>query len=174
LARGGDAEDVSVPVGLQADLMVKVAAYDKNFGTRAGERAKVLVVRKGGNSDSSRVAAQMMTALAAISTIAGLPHDDTEVAWSSAAALATAIKKQHVALVYFAPGFGDDVDAIKGALDGLDVLTVSSMPDLVPKGIVLGFDLVGGKAKLLCHLGQARKQNVAFKAEALKLMKVYE
>ena len=39
---------------------------------------------------------------------------------------------------------------------------------------VLGFDLVSGKSKLLCHLGQAKKQHVAFKAEVLKLMKVYE
>ena len=44
----------------------------------------------------------------------------------------------------------------------------------VPKGAVLGFDLVSGKPKLLVHLTQAKKQNAAFKAEALKLMKVFE
>ena len=172
--RRGAAEDVAVPVSLQAELMVKVAAYDKNFVARAGSRAKVLVVRKGGNADSTRVAKQMLNALSAVDTIAGLPHDDVEMLWTGATALAAVIKKQRAAMVYFAAGFGDDVEAIDKALEGSDVLTVSSMPSYVPKGIVLGFDLVGGKAKLLCHLGQAKKQKVAFKAEALKLMKVYE
>ena len=174
VASPGSAEDVAVPVSLQADLAVKVAAYDKNFVARAGERAKVLVVRKGGNADSTRVAAQMMSALSAIDHIAGLPHDDVELAWSSAIALVSTIKKQRVAMVYFAPGFADEVESIRKALEDVDVLTVSSMPEYVEKGIVLGFDLVGGKTKLVCHLGQAKKQRVAFKAEALKLMKVYE
>jgi len=44
----------------------------------------------------------------------------------------------------------------------------------VPRGIVLGFDLVGGKPKMLVNLGQARKQHVAFMAEVLKLAKVFE
>jgi hypothetical protein len=39
---------------------------------------------------------------------------------------------------------------------------------------VLDFDLISDKPKLLVHLGQARKQKVAFGAEILKLMQVHE
>ena len=47
-------------------------------------------------------------------------------------------------------------------------------PDYVPGGIVLGFDVVSGRPKLLVHLTQAKRQNVALRAEALKLMRVFE
>jgi hypothetical protein len=169
-----DADDVAVPIGLQAELIAKVAGYDKSFLARAGDRARVFVLRKQGNADSAHVSAQMIAALSNLEKIGGLPHDESELVWSNAPALTNAIKKQHVAIVYVTPGFSDDVGSIRAALDGVDVMTVAALPDDVPRGLVLGFDLVSGKTKLLCNLAQAKKQNVAFKAEALKLMKVYE
>ena len=36
------------------------------------------------------------------------------------------------------------------------------------------FDLVSGRSKLLVNLTQARRQNIEFRAEILKLTKVYE
>ena len=54
------------------------------------------------------------------------------------------------------------------------MLSVAADPGEVPKGIVLGFDLVSGKPKIVVHLGQAKKQEVSFKAEFLKLAKVLE
>jgi len=79
-----------------------------------------------------------------------------------------------VAIVFVTPGFADDVDAIRGALDGVDVLSASAVADYVPKGVVLGFDLVSGKPKLLVNLTQAKKQQVDLSSDVLKLMKVYE
>jgi hypothetical protein len=168
------ADDVAVPIGLQAELIAKIAGYDKSFVARAGDRAHVFVLRKQGDADSAHVAAQMLSALSGVDKIGGLPHDDSEVVWSSAPALASAVKKQRIAIVYISPGFSGEIASIRAALDGVDVMTVAALPDDVPRGIVLGFDLVSGKTKLLCNLAQAKKQNVAFKAEALKLMKVYE
>ena len=48
------------------------------------------------------------------------------------------------------------------------------MPDYVKEGIVLGFDVVSGRPKLLFNLPQARLQKVALTATVLKLMTVYE
>lgn len=171
--RYAGAEDVPVPIGLQAELLTKVAGYDRNLTARAGDRVRVLLLQKPGDADSARVATQMQSALAQIPTIAGLPHDDAVVAWKGAQALVDAIKTQHVAIVFFTPGFSDDLDAIRNALSGVDVLSAAAAPGYVPRGIVLGFDLVGGKPKLLVHIEQAAKQNVAFRAEVLKMMKVY-
>jgi hypothetical protein len=52
------------------------------------------------------------------------------------------------------------------------VLTVASSAQDVENGIVLGFDVISGKPKLVVSLTQARKQNVAFNAAVLKMMKV--
>lgn len=168
------AEDVAVPLGLQAELLAKVASYDKNFAARAGERAQIVLLVKAGNADSARAAAHLQTALGAIGAVGGLPHDEHVVTYSGAAALTALVKQRRAAIVYVMPGFASDLGDIRAALDGVDVLSVAAVAEYVPKGIVLGFDLVSGKPKLLCHLTQAKRQNVAFKSEVLKIMRVYE
>lgn len=174
LSGGVGAADVAVPPAVQAQLIAKVAAYDKEFEKRAGARAQVLVVVRAGDDASTRIGAAMMKELSAQATIGGLPHDETLVTWAGAKDLAATIKKKKAAIVVITPGHDADVEAIASALDGVDVLSVSTVAEWVPRGIVLGFDLVSGKPKLLVHLGQAKKQHVVFKAEVLKLMRVYE
>jgi hypothetical protein len=168
------ADDVALPAGKQMELLAKVADYDRNFRERAGPRAKIALLVKQGDGDSLRTATQMQAALARIDTVAGLQHDDSLETYRGAAALADECREQHVAVVVVGPGFRDDIEAIRAALDGVNVLTVSAVADYVPKGIVLGFDLVGGHPKMLVQLTQAKRQHVAFMADVLKLMQVYE
>jgi hypothetical protein len=167
-------EEVAVPLGLQAELLSKVAAYDRNLPDRATDKVRVLLVSKPGNADSVRAMTQLREALGTITTIAGLPHEESVLPFSNAPTLAEYCKSHRIAIVYFGPGFRDDVPAIRAALSGLDILSVSAVAEYVPLGIVLGFDLVSGKPKLLIHLTQAKAQHVALKAEVLKLMRVYE
>jgi len=169
-----DADDVSVPVSLEAELLVKVAQYDRNFTTRAGERVQILLVVKPGNSNSAYVASQMEASLARIPQIAGLPHDEAVVSYPGAAELTKLCRSHRAAIVFLGPGFRDDVEAIRAALTDLDILSATGVPAYVPAGIVLGFDVVSGRPKLLVHLTQAKRQNIALRAEALKLMKVFE
>lgn len=174
LPTASSAEDVTVPVSLQAELLVKLAQYDRNFPARAGDRAHVLLFVKPGNADSAYIASQMEAALSRVPQIAGLPHDEAVIPYSGAAELAKLCRTRHAAIVFFGPGFRDDVDAIRTELTGVDVLSASGVPDYVSKGIVLGFDVISGRPKLLVHLTQARRQNVSLRADALKLMKVFE
>ena len=60
------------------------------------------------------------------------------------------------------------------ALEGHEILTVGSVPRYVPRGIVLGFDVVAGSPKLLFNLTQAKRQNISMTAELLKMMRVFE
>lgn len=173
--RADRAEEASLPPSIQAELLTKVAAYDRNFVARASPRAAVLIAVKPGDDDSARVGAAMAKALGAQPTLAGLPHDETTLALADAATIVKTSKAKRAAIVYLASGYSDDeMVAMAKAFEGADVLTVASVARFVPKGVVLGFDLVSGKPKLLVHLGQARRQNVAFGAEILKLMQVYE
>lgn len=173
-ARPARAEDVGVPVGLQAELLAKVAAYDKNLPARAGARLHVLILCKPHIPDSSRVAAQMQKALEPVATIAGLPRETRIAAYTTPEELATTCRSKRVAIVYLTPGFDGDIAAVAKVLQGVDVLTAAAVAGYVPRGIVLGFDLVSGKPKLVVNLAQARLQKVAFKADVLKLMKIYE
>jgi hypothetical protein len=175
VVRTSAAEEVAVPVNLQAELLAKVIEYDRSFPARAGERAHVLIVLKEGSTDSARVASTMQSALGRRDQIAGLPHDEQIAAYTTAPDLVATCRERHIAVIYFSPGFGEkEVEAIRAALEGVDVLSVASVPQYVEQGIVLGFDLISGRPKLLFHLTQAKKQHVALRGEALKLMKVFE
>jgi hypothetical protein len=168
------AEEVSVPIGLQAELVAKVVSYDRNFAARAGERAHVLLVTRSGDAESVRTAAHMESALRDIKELGGLPHDEATVAYGGAKVLVEAVRARRIAVVYLTPGLGGEVSQIAEALAGTSVLTVGATSDFVPRGAVLGFDVVSGRPKLVVNLTQAKKQDVAFKAEVLKLMRVIE
>lgn len=168
------ADDQLVPIQLEAQLFAKVLTYDKNFPDRAGGMARVLLVVKKDNADSVRVAAQMESALKPMAQIGGLPHEEIVVTFSGAGALAELVKTNGADAVFFGPGFDDDIDAISKALDGHDVLTAGSVPEYVPHGIVLGFDIVSGSPKLLVHLTQAKRQHVALRADLLRLARIFE
>jgi hypothetical protein len=167
-------EEVLVPAQLQAELVAKVAGYDKNFPTRAGDRAHVLIAVAPGNADSTRFGTSMQTALGGLGAIAGLPHDEAIVNYPGPAQLAALCKSKHASILYIAPGLGDEVPKIRAALEGTSVISVTANAENVPKGIVLGFDLVSGKPKIVIQLTQAKKQDVAFRSELLKLAKVIE
>jgi hypothetical protein len=168
----GRAEDVPVPVNLQADLLFMIAGHDHNLPARGGGEVRTLVLTKA-SDDSTRAAAQFKAAAAAKAVVAGLPHSVEVARFTGGPALAEACKAKRLAIIYLTPGFSAaDATAIGQALAGGNVLTVAASPAMVKQGVVLGFDLVAGRAKLLVDLTQAAKQHVAFGPDVLGLMAV--
>jgi hypothetical protein len=173
-ASSARAEEPSVPVRLQASLLAKLAGYDRNLRARAGDRVRVAILIKPGDADSVRVGEQMSHALGQVGDIAGLPHDELSLDYTSAEALPQTCAAQRIAIVYVTPGFDGDAAKISQALRGADLLTVSAVARYVQNGIVVGFDALGGQPRMLIHLPQAKAQHVEFQAMVLKLMKVVE
>lgn len=171
--RGARAAAMSVPAAAQAALLSKLVGFDRNYAARAGGKAVILIAAVPDDAESNSAALEMKAALARIPKVGDLPHEEQIVPFSSAAALADLVRTRKAAIVYFGPGFDKHVPALRDALSPLNVLSVGAVPSYVPDGIVLGFDLVSGRQKLLIHVVQARKQNVAFPASVLNLMKVY-
>lgn len=168
------AEAELVPARLQAKLLSKVAGYDRNFKRRAGERALVLVVVRGGDAESERTGEQLESELRSLEKVGGLPHEESVVAFESAEALASLVRQRGAAIVYLAPGLGDEVGAIADALAGTSVLSVGALASFVERRAVVGFERQGGKAKIVVHLKQARRQKVKFRSSLLKLARVIQ
>lgn len=162
-----------VPFARQVELLIKVIPYDKNFAARAPDIVRIALVSRSGSDAAARAAAQISSALSGVS-IEGRAVEVSNETYSSPSALAQSCKDRKLAVVYLLPGLDGEMGAIADALSGVNVLSVAAEPELVPKRAVLGFDLVSGKPKILVHLTQARAQNVDFKSEVLKLMRVYE
>jgi uncharacterized protein DUF4154 len=168
------ADRQGLPIALEAELLAKVLNYDRTFPERAGDVARLLIVAKRGNADSVRAAFQMRTALRLIDRVGGLPHEEIELEYAGPKALAEICDSKNIAVAYFGPGFDNDLETIRAALDGHEILTVASVPQYVPRGIVLGFDVIAGSPKLLFNLRQAKRQNIWMSAELLKMMRLFE
>jgi YfiR/HmsC-like len=168
------ADSASVPLGLQVELFTKVAEYDKNLPGRAEGIVRVLVVTRDGAPESTSAAARILNALSGVSRISGLPHEDSSVPFTDAPSLVALCRDRKVGILYLTPGLTDADEAVAKALKGVPVLTVSASADGVPKGIVLGFDLVGAKPKLLVNLSACRNQGVQLSSDLLKIATVIE
>jgi hypothetical protein len=173
-ARRAAADEPRVPPRLQAELLAKVAAYDGHFAARAAGRALVLILVDPGDPDSERFGAQIRAELGKQPLIGGVEHMEEIVRYSSPEELTRVCREHKPAIIYVAPGLTSGVTAMAVALRGIDVLTVAAVSNDVLHGIVLGFEVISGKPKLLIHLTRARHQNVAFKPELLRLARVIE
>jgi hypothetical protein len=174
LTSRGSAHNMSVPTSAQAELIAKLAGFDRNFAARAGGKAVIILAAMPNDAESMSAALEMKAALARLPKVGDLPHEEHIVVYGSAAALVDLVRSKRASIVYFGPGFDKHVPALRDAFSSVNVLTVGGVPTYVPDGIVLGFDLVSGRPKLLVHLTQARKQQVSFPASVLNLMKVHQ
>jgi hypothetical protein len=172
LAAPARAEEVPVPVNLQAELLFMIAGHDRNLPERAGGQVRTFVVTRP-TDDSARGAAQFRAVALGRPVVAGLPHLVEVLPFTSAQALGEVCRARRPAILYLAPGFsGADAAAIGQALEGCSVLSAAAAPGLVKKGVVLGFDLVAGRAKPVVDLGRASRQHVSFSPSVLGLMAV--
>jgi YfiR/HmsC-like len=166
------AEECPVPISRQAELLVHLAAYDRNLSARAQGFLRIVVVVNPDDADSRAAGAAMQIALRRFEKIAGLPPQVSIVQFPGASELAADCRADRVSIVYVTPGLDAAIADLARALDGVDVLTVAAIPRFVAQGVVLGFDLVSGRPTLLFNLPQAKRQNVAIDPKVLELMRV--
>jgi hypothetical protein len=169
------AEEVNVPISLQMDLLLKVASYDKNLKQRARDRVRLAVLIRQDDADSGRSAAQALKALADTDDVDGLPLERISMTYTDGPTLTRLTHEANVSILYVTPGFTEsEIDAMARALDGVSVLSAGALAKYTLRGVVIGFDLAGGKPKLLVNLDRAKRQSVELSSSVLKLMRVVE
>ena len=167
------AEGGEVPARVLAQLLSKVPAYDHGFRERAGKEVEVLILTNPDEPESIRAATLMQSALLRESSIAGLPQRSQVYPFQSAEALAVEVERRRVSIVYVTAGFSNTLDLICRALEPLGVLTMTTVPDYVERCVVVGFQILAGRPKILVHLKHAQRNGVRFRSELLELAKVY-
>ncbi len=167
-ADGGD-----IPAGVLAQLLSKIPAYDHGFRERAGRLAHVMILTNSAEPESVRAGTLLLAALLRESFIAGLPHQTFVHSFASAEALAAEVRRRQVSIVYVTAGLSDNLEAICRALEPLGVLTMANVPEYVERCVVVGFQILAGRPKILVHLRHAQQNGVRFQSELLELAKVY-
>jgi hypothetical protein len=173
VVRPAHAEEVPVPASRQAELIARVAAYDRNLAARAQGTVRVLVVVNPADADSRGLGTAIEAALSRQGQIARMPVVVSQVPLPAGGALAARCAAEHVSIVYLSSGLDAAIPGLVASLDGVDVLSIGGLPRYVSQGVVLGFDLVSGNPTLLYHLTNARRQNVAMEPNVVRLMQVY-
>jgi hypothetical protein len=164
--------DVPVPAKLQAQLIAKIAAFDRNFPARAAGNALVLVVFKQGDAESTQLATQLASELRALPDVGGVPATVDVVPFDGATGLAATCRSRRAAIVYLSASLAGNAGAVAAALAGGDVLSVGATAAHAEGGTAIGFDLEGGRPKILVNLSAARAQNVSLKADLLRLARL--
>lgn len=159
----------AVPILAQVQLVIRLAAFDRKLPTRAAGTVRVLVVHNPGDPESVRSADVFMSTLASVHDIGGLPKDIQNAPFVSPQAIADRCRLQKVAVLYLASGLESHGTAIAASLAGVDVLSIGATGNYARQGIVVGFDSEGGKPRIVVNLAQAKKQNVDFKPDLLRL-----
>lgn len=165
---------VVVPESLQAKLVAKVAAFDRNMPVRAKGEVRILVLERPAEPESVRSALRLKRSLGSLPAVGGLPVRVSGMRYSAGAEVAETCRAGGVAIVYLTPGLDDALEEIAYYLSGMSILSVSAVPDHVYLGTVLAFDLVEGKPEILVHLARSKAQLVDFKASFLKLARIVD
>ncbi len=167
----GAADEVTVPAGLQVQLLDRVLRYEHGFPTAAGS-AVVLVVVRPGAPESERVAVQLRTAFTSSRTIADRAVELAVHQYRSAARLGRRARTRHASVVYLSAGLGAEVGAIASALPSPGVVLVSSVGADVDRGATLAFELVSARPTIAVNLPRATAQQLQFSAHVLRVARV--
>jgi len=162
-----------IPAALQAELITRLAAYDRNMKARAGQTVNIVIVVKPGDGDSERTAAQLVSAFERIERVGALPRTVTTLTYTGAKSLADSCKANHSGVAFITAALGGEVEALRAAFDDADILTIAPRAAMTRQGIVLGFELLSSRPRLFINLTQAERQHVSMPAEILKLMTVF-
>jgi hypothetical protein len=166
--------DSGVPLSLQVRLLGRLGAYDRHFKERAGPVAKVLVVRRKGDAESSFEQAGLVKALAELHDIGGLPIHVNEADFTDAESLAKRCRTEGIAVLYLTVGLETDMPRLAAALLNGDILTVGTTARHAENGAVVGFALEEARPRLVINLPRAKTQSVDFSAELLALARLIQ
>jgi hypothetical protein len=167
-------DDVSVPPRVQAQLLAAVTSFQTNLRLSADGAVQILVLTADKDAESDRVARQLVAALGEMKKIMRRQHRESIEPFRGGRALAAACRDRGISVVYLAPGLGGAIAEIDQALRGSAVLTAGAVAAFVPRGVVLGFDLVSGRAEMLLNPTQMRALDVHFPPSLFQLMRITE
>lgn len=164
--------DGQLPLSLQVRLLARLGSYDRNFRSRAGAVATILIAGRKTDADSAFEQSSLARALADVHDIGGVPLRVVEVELNDPEALAKRCRAEKVAVLYLTVGLEAEMPRLAAALDNSDILTVGTTARHAENGAVVSFALEEARPKLIINLPRARAQNVDFRAEVLALARL--
>ena len=153
--------------------MTRILPFERGFAERTRNGVTVVIVERANDADSSNAANQMKRALSDIGSVGSRSLKSVLLSYTSAANLAAECRARSAQVVYLSPGLASEVPAIAAVLANSGILTVAAVEPNVPRGAVLGVEVVAGKPHMSVNLAQAKAQKLDFPSAVLKLARIY-
>jgi len=147
-----------LPTTLQVQLLAKTGSYITSLAPGETGAVKVLVVHPG--ASPSRNAEAVASGVNQTAQVGKFRAEAKLMPFSGLRAALAAEKPQ---LIWVAAEMDEkSVEGIIEACGTSPIVTVSPVAAHVRLGVILGFELVEAKPRILVHLKQAKVQNVVF------------
>lgn len=170
------AQDMPVPVELQAPLMIKVFSYDRALKALDGNVLMIAIIYQS----EYRLSAVTKTNI--IAQLSSLPEKVTngwklklvELQYTSTQDLESELKRKQIQIAYITPMRAVDIGGVASVLAKYKVRSVTGVPDYVRLGLTVGFDSNAEKPVIMVNHPAVRATGIDFNAQLLKLSRIIE
>ena len=172
-AARGMAQGAVVPIDVQVALLIKATSYDRNIESKRQPDGFLHIGIC--YQDKLRSSAQEMEGL-----VAELKKQEAiakikvhRVLLTEGQSLADHPELPSLSIVWLTNMRGLAIEEVTTVTRKMRLLSVSTVPAWVQKGISMGFDLLGGRPHFLIHRSASVEEGCAFSSQLLKLATVY-
>ena len=167
-------EEMAVPVRVQHPLFLKILSYDRDLERRVGAEIVFGIAYQNRHrpSAAAREAFTRAAEASPVGSVKGVPIRYVSVEVSTPAALADAIERHGIDVLYVCPLRAFDVEAIALAARAAQVATFTGVPGYVSAGLAASIDVRGGRPEIVINLPAARAEGLQFNAKLLKLARI--
>jgi hypothetical protein len=169
------AQEMPVPVDVQASLLPRILSYERMTLQRM--RAGLVI----GIVYQSHVRTSLVCAQEFSETIPqflraedGSPVRCMMIEFVSEADLVQHCTEGNVSLIYVTPMRSVDIERIGQLLQSHRLLSYTGVPDYVDAGLVLGVDVQANHPKIVVNLPAARAVGAEFSSQLLRLSRIIE
>jgi hypothetical protein len=166
------AQSLEVPIDLQVSLFLKATTYDRTFASKL-QKNDVLQVGICYQPDLRTTVAEMEALKAALETpVAGFKVRITLIEFADDEDIAARKEWPTLSAIYITSMRGLDHKTLLAQAQRHQVLTATTNPALVAKGVSIGFELVGGRPKFVINRKATIDEGCEFSSQLLKLARV--
>ena len=170
------AQDMPVPVGLQARIFIKVLLFDRTYERRAEDGIVVAVLYQEGFRRSFLAAEEFAEATAdwGEQTSGTVTFRCVFIDVNRMGALSEALTSAGADILYVAPLRSYDIGRIARAARDLRLPAYTGVPEYLTAGLAVSLDLRDDKPRILINLKAAKEAGAEFGSQILNLARIVE
>lgn len=166
------AQEMSVPLDVQVELMARVFSFDRAMDARVDGGLTVGILYQDRYRTSAYTADEVEELLSRTEWASAGPAQIVRIPWEGRAATEQLLREKKVRILYLAPLRSVDLQSVCDMCSALQVPAFTGVPEYVNEGIPLGVARRGGKAAILVNLPAARRTGIDLSSRVLHIVEV--